>query len=181
MVISLLRLLLEYVFIIFWTWPPDRSILVYCPTCRLTPAYRFDTSSNPRAKTLTARPDRLVVLLGTEIRPILPLSLIFNCSIARFDNSHDWPSKWGGKPTCRHVKGFLTRQLDIYHTIPLPTILETKPRKSEQSCEFTYNNPTIPECERSCEPTYNNPTIQKCERSCEPAYNNGHVIGLLTR
>ena len=67
-----------------------------------------------------------------------------------------------------HVTGFLTRQLDIYHTIPLPITLECKPAYASQITIYDPGMP-IPECEPSCEPAYKNPPIPECERSCEPA------------
>ena len=57
-----------------------------------------------------------------------------------------------------NVTGFLTRQLDIHRTIPLPITLECKPAYAKHQVTTYDPNPriTIPECERSFEPAYNN-------------------------
>jgi hypothetical protein len=48
-----------------------------------------------------------------------------------------------------NVTGFLTRQLDIYHTIPLPMTLECEPAYASQITTYAsgmrtaYNNPRM--------------------------------------
>ena len=71
-----------------------------------------------------------------------------------------------------HVKGVLTRQLGIYHTIPLPTKLEYTCHRIPYPPSWYISYHTTS--------TYAS-TTSLCDRSCKPAYINVHVKCVLTR